>query len=123
MASSALVKAKESLAKVHARFGMVRKQAEEKVGMAIDAVECVAGSVGGGFIDEKMGHDEGDGIKVYKLHGFPANLAIGAAGIAAGMMGAAGKHSEHVAGVAKGFLAAYGVNVGRAIAKKTESVT
>lgn len=122
MGSSALVKAREHLSKVHAKVGAMRKQAEEKVGMVIEAAEGTVGAVGAGFIDEKLGADEGDGIKVYKVHGVPANLAIGAAGLAAGVMGAAGKHSEHVAGIAKGFLAGYGYNVGRAVAKKTETV-
>lgn len=122
MASSALVKARNALATVHARFKGMSARNEERVEHVIEATEGTVGAVGAGFIDEKLGADEGDGIKIHKVHGVPSNLAIGVAGLAAGVMGAAGKHSGHLAGVAKGFLAAYGYNVGRAVAKKTETV-
>jgi hypothetical protein len=122
MASSALVKAREHLMKMHARVKGMKVKGEEAVGQGISAVEVFGGAVGGGFLDEKFGTDEGDGIKVYKVHGAPVNLLVGAAGLGAAFFDVAGKHAAHLHDVSKGFLASYGVNVGRAIAKKTETV-
>lgn len=121
--STALIKAKEHLEKMKARVASMKVKGEEAVGQGISAAEVFGGSIGGGFLDEKFGTDEGDGIKVYKVHGAPVNMLIGAAGLGAAFFDIAGKHGSHLHDLSKGFLAAYGVQVGRAIAKKTDSIT
>lgn len=122
MASSALVKAREHLAKLHSRVASLKGKGEEAVGEAVAAVEVFGGALGGGFLDEKMGTLESDGVKVYKVQGVPVNIGLGLAAKAAAFMGVAGKHGKHLHDVGNGFLAAYGVKLGESIAKKTETV-
>jgi hypothetical protein len=122
MASSALVKAREHLMRMRSHVTNIKARGEEAVGEGLATVEVFGGSVAGGFLDEKMGQDEGDGIKVHRLHNIPTNLILGASAKAAAFLGAAGKHGKHVHDIGNGLLAAYGTTLGRSLAKKTETV-
>jgi hypothetical protein len=119
--SRALVKAREHLARLHQRVQSMKGKGEEAVGEALAAVEVVGGAAAGGFVDEKWGTDDGTGAKVASIHGVPANLLIGVGGKVASFMGIAGKHGKHAHDVSNGFLAAYGVHLGRAAARKAAS--
>ncbi len=118
-ASSALTKVREQLEKAKERMTAMRARGEEALGQGLAAVEVFTGAAAGGFVDERFGEDQGDGIKVHKTQGVPTNLLIGAGGKVAAFMGVFGKHAGHGHEIANGFLAAYGTNVGRAVAKKT----
>jgi hypothetical protein len=117
-ASSALVKAREHLARLHGRVQSLKGKGEEAVGETLAAVEVVTGSAAAGFVDEKWGTDDGSGIKVATLHGVPASLLIGGGGKIAAFMGIAGKHSKHAHDLANGFLGGYGYVLGHHTAKK-----
>lgn len=119
MASSALVKAREHLAKLHHRVQSLKGKGEEAVGQTVSSALVVGGAAGAGFIDEKWGTDDGTGSKMATLHGVPANLLIGAGGKIAAFMGIAGKHSMHAHDAANGFLAGYGYHLGKAAARKS----
>ena len=118
MASSALVKAREHLARLHQRVKGISAKGEEAVGAGISAALVTGGAAGAGFVDEKFGVDDGTGIKQYVVSGVPVSLLAGIGGHAAAFMGVAGKHGGHVHDVASGALAAYGYNLGRSTAKK-----
>jgi hypothetical protein len=118
MASTALVKAREHLARMHRHIQGLKGKGEESVGETIAAVEVVGGAAAAGFIDEKWGTDDGSGIKMALLHGVPANLLLGAGGKIAALAGIAGKHGKHVHDASNGLLAGYGYHLGRAAAKK-----
>lgn len=121
MSSAALVKAKEALEKAREHTKALKAKGEESVGQLVSTGEVFGGSVAGGFLDEKMGVDEGDGVKVHKIQGVPTNLIAGLAGVMASFAGMFGKHSEHAYDLSKGVMAAYGANLGRSLAKKTET--
>jgi hypothetical protein len=122
MASSALVKAREHLMRMRSHVSSIKARGEEAVGEGLAAVEVFGGATAGGFLDEKMGQDEGDGIKVHRLHGIPTNLMLGAAAKLTSFAGMYGKHGKHVHDVGNGLLAAYGTTLGRSLAKRTETV-
>jgi hypothetical protein len=121
--SSALVKAREHLARLHNRVQGLKEKGEEAVGETVAAAEVVGGAVAGGFIDEKWGSDDGDGIKLLRLHGVPASLLIGGLGKVGAFMGIAGKSGQHAHDIANGMLASYGVHVGRNLARKVAATT
>jgi hypothetical protein len=120
MGSLALVKARDALMSAHNRIKSLKGKGEEATGHLVSAAEVVGGSVAGGFLDERMGTDDGEGVKIHTVHGVPTNLVVGVGGLFAAFMGLAGKHSDHLYDISKGFGAAYGANLGRSIAKKTE---
>lgn len=122
MASSALVKAREHLSRLHARVAHLRGKGEEAVGQGIAAAEVVGGAAVAGFIDEKWGTDDGSGVKLATVRGVPATLLIGAVGKGAAFMGVAGKHGGHLHDVSNGLLAGYGYHLGIQAAKKAASV-
>jgi hypothetical protein len=117
--STALVKAREHLARLHQRVQSLRGKGEEAVGEGIAAALVVGGAGAAGFIDEKWGTDDGTGAKMAQLHGVPANLLLGIGGKVSAFMGIAGKHSKHVHDAANGLLAGYGYHLGRAAARKS----
>lgn len=118
MASTALVKAREHLARLHQRVQSLKGRGEEAVGETVAAAVTVGGGAAGGFIDEKWGIDDGTGAKMAVVHGVPANLLLGLAAKGGAFMGVAGKHGRHLHDAGNGLLAAYGVHLGRAAARK-----
>jgi hypothetical protein len=107
---------KDQLARVRAGAAKVREHLEGAVPHLIGAAEVFAGGAFGGFIDEKWGTPDEHGIKEHKIAGVPTNLGIGGLLILASAFGIAGKQSHHTWDVGKGFVAAYGVNLGRTMA-------
>lgn len=119
MASSALTKARDALMKAHSHVTKLRGHGEAAMGEALRSAEGVVGAAGMGYVDEKYGVDNGDGIKQATItNHVPTSLGVGILGKALAFMKIAGKHSEHVHGLASGVLDAWGYNLGRAAAKK-----
>jgi hypothetical protein len=117
--STALVKAREHLARLHSRVQSLKGKGEQAVGEAVSTALVAGGAAGAGFVDEKWGTDDGSGAKIAMVHGVPTNLLLGVAAMGATFMGIAGKNSQHGYDAAKGFIAGYTYHLGRAAAKKT----
>jgi hypothetical protein len=118
MASSALVKAREHLARMHNRIKGLSAKGEEAVGEGISAALVTGGAGAMGFADAKWGANDGTGNVVMVVQGVPVSLLVGLGGHAAAFMGIAGRHSKHVHDAASGALAAYGYNLGKSMAAK-----
>lgn len=105
---------KETLEKLKTRMTRAREVAEEKMGVAVAAVEVTATAGGLAYLrgrypstykDEETG-EEKESSQILVM-GLPVNLLLGIGGHGLGLFGAAGKYSEHVHNISSGALADY----------------
>jgi len=106
-------RAEEALTRARASLATVKEKLTGVVPQVVGAAEVFVGAVGAGFIDQAFGTaDATTGIMEHKIMGVPTNLGIGGLLVIGAAVGIAGKHSNHLWDLGKGFLAGYGVNLG-----------
>ena len=106
-------KSEEALTKARSALARVKESVTGVVPHVVGAAEVFVGAVGAGFLDGCYGTaDATTGVMEHKIMGVPTNLGIGGVLVIGAAVGVAGKHSNHLWDLGKGFLAGYGVNLG-----------
>jgi len=91
------------------RIASIKERAEETTERLVAAAEVTGAAFGMGVLQGKTGGVE--------LFGVPLELGLGLGLTGFGLLGGAGKHSEHLSNLGTGCLAAYATTLGRGVGK------
>jgi hypothetical protein len=114
---ASLTKLRDLAARGANRAKKFREDNEEKVGHVIEVVEVAGAAFLAGYGNQRFGTN-GE----ITVAGIPADLGVGALGVASGLFKMLGKYSEHGVHVGSGLLAGYSYRLGASLggAAKTQ---
>jgi len=100
---------KEQLEKLKKSAASIRKAAESKIQVGISLVEVSLTGGGLAYLRGRFPTDDEDGNPTDELSvaGVPVSLAVGLLAHGMGLIGAAGKYSEHVHNIGTGAITEY----------------
>jgi len=95
------------LQSIQRRIASIKERAEETTARIVTTAETAGAAFAMGVLQGRTG-----GVEVF---GVPVELGLGLGLNAFALLGGAGKHSEHLASVGNGCLAAYAATLGRGV--------